>query len=432
MSPATNRLFLSSVFKRAKELKLKPSQRLVLTALFKYLGRKDFCWPTQRMLAEDTGLCTRQIRRILEKLASVGVIERDKRRTTGRACGNNAYEYRLALSQSSETKADISDQTKADICDSQSGHLKHSKADICDSQSGHLRHSKVPEKQASSERAGAEYISNISINQSINQSAKNDGLMTDEKIKEKIPREKTASKDVDSLAWNEEDVSPMETENGNFEPPPGAPPRLTSEKIKGIFGGPAPRPVNLLDCPERDIDLSGLVASFKKEVEVFLETIGFNPDIPQAEWFEKALKEFFEQVIKIHWNRKSKPPGAPFRRLFYRAGRSGLLYAYGFHPLNPEQQEERRRELERQEEEAAEAARIEEEERCRLAEKRAKFREFINRLIVRDYLSFMGFPPRDHGGIKDHLREIAARLNGRATLTAVEKFMREKLQKEGY
>jgi len=435
MSPAADRLFLSSVFERAKELNLSPSKRLVLCALFRYLGGKDFCFPSQQNLAEDTGICLRRVKEILTELAKDGVIEITRRRKTGRKHGNNANEYRLA-------KSAFLNKTKSALRDSQKCSIEQPKSALSDSQKCNIEHAKTQENQASCKRAGAEYVKGIyKENMSINQSG-TDG-MTDEKNKkisgkkpalkkpaldeivlEVLPRGESKSRKAGFLPWK--------AQINNFAPPPGAPPRLTSEQIKALFGGPVPRPVNLLgDCPEGEI-LASLVPPFKKGPEAFIEVIGFNPDIPQPEWFEKALKEFSELVFKIHWNWKSSPPGAPFRRLFYRAGRSGLLYDFGFRPLSPEQQEARRRELERQEEEAAEAARFREEERRRFAEKEAKLKEFIKRPVVRDYLSFLGFPPKDYAGIRDHLREIAARLNGRATLNAVEQFMREKLQNEGY
>jgi hypothetical protein len=398
------RLYLSDVYDLAagfrweeEERGLSPNQRFVIVTLFKFMGGKDHCFPKQETLAKATGICIRQIKTVLKELVRIGVIERNR----GQA--GWVYEYRFTKAFIQSTKGAIHAPLKVQPV--------HPQGATCAPTRCNLMHSKVPEKQASHGRAGAEYIKNRSKNKSVNQSG-TDGL-TEKEISDKKP----ASEDVDPLAWND-----------GFAPRPGAPPRLTSEQINALFGGPGPRSVNLLDCPEGDIHLSGLVDPFKKGPEV-IRVIGFDPDTPQAEWFEEALKEFYREVIDRHWNRKATSPGAPFRRLFYRAGRSGLLYEFGFRPLSPVQQEARRREEERQEEEAAEAARIREEERRRLAEREAKLKAFINRPVVRDYLSCMGIPPRDY---KNHLREIVARLNGRGTLTAVEQFMREKLQNDGF
>jgi biotin operon repressor len=423
------RLYLSSVFERAKELNLAPSKRLVLVCLFRYLGDKDYCFPSQQSIAEDTGLTERTVRTLLKELAKNGVIEITTRQTTGRKHGNHTYEYRFKIPHN--------DNQTGNLKQNQTGNPRQpnrksttTKAEIHDRQTGNLRHSKVPEKQASRGRAGTESVKGIyKENKSVNQSARNDGL-TDEKGK-KISAKKTASGKVDPPAWNDPHSS-LEAEFENFAPPPGAPPRLTSEQINAIFGGRGPQPLNLPECSKGDVDLGTLVYPFRinrKAEEKISRIIGFNPDTPKPSWFEVALKEFAEKVFNACWNWDSKPPGVPFRRRFERAGRSGLLYEFGFRPLSPEQQEERRRDLERQEEKAAGDARLREEERRRLAKKEAEFKAFIRRSVVRNYLDFMGIPPRDY---KNHLREIAARLQGQATLTAVEQFMREKLQNEGY
>jgi len=385
--------------------------RLVLCALFGYLGKNDSCWPTQKMLAEHTGLCTKQVKRILGKLASKKIIKCTKRNR-----GKNTNEYQFVFEQSGQTKGDIDVPFKGDA-DVPSKGTQVSPA------KGTSRVSKTPEMQASRRPAGAEYIKNRSKNKSVNQSG-TDGL-TDEKTSDKKP----ASEEVVSLSWDDSNSSLGEEVNDVFAPRPGAPPRLAPEQINALFGGPGPRPVNLLNCPVGDFALRDLTSPFKKGPGV-IEILGFDPDTPQAQWFEDALKEFYREVINRHWNPNADhPPGAPFRRLFYRAGRSGLLYEFGFRPLSPEQQEAQQREAERQEEEAAEAARLREEERRRLAEKEAEYKAFIKRRVVQNYLSCMGIPPRDY---KNHLREIAARLNGRATLNAVEQFMRAKLQNEGH
>ena len=129
---STGRLYLSSIFERAKELNLSPSKRLMLCDLFRYMGDKDYCYPSQQSIAKDTGLKVRQIRNLLKELAEKDkVIEITTRKTTGRKHGNHAYEYRFTKTfiqgtpkaatgcLSDETKAAISDQTKAAICDIQ-------------------------------------------------------------------------------------------------------------------------------------------------------------------------------------------------------------------------------------------------------------------------------------------------------------------------
>ncbi|MCX5906418.1 MAG: hypothetical protein NTY64_04305 [Deltaproteobacteria bacterium] len=107
-----------------------------------------------------------------------------------------------------------------------------------------------------------------------------------------------------------------------------------------------------------------------------------------------------------------------------------MLFNFG---LNPEQWEQWR-ELERQEEEFTDLRESMEETHRRNAEEEAKLkalRAFINRRIVRSYLNFMGFPPRDHKGIRDHLREIVAGLDGNSSQSAVERFMEGELQGAG-
>lgn len=323
MSPG--RLFLSSVFEKAKELKLKPSQRLVLTALFKYLGRKDFCWPTQRKLAEDTGLCLRQIRRILDDLANMGVIKRDKRLTTGRARGNNAYEYRFALSQSFETKGDISDQTKADICDSQSGHFEHTKADIRDSQSGHLRHSKVPKRQASRKRAGVEYIRGIDQR---NISSTSSGREEDAIINKQISKmQKQAEVKADGRGnsnGGKESVSPK-TKGEIVIPPPDPPDDL----LLKIYGR-VPPDIEFLSAPMKSVDLHPYLRPFKNEKELSKffskeEIRAMNTPGPMA--LEAKCADFVKRVLEDHFVEEVR---GGIRVMAMRAVRSGFLNRCGF------------------------------------------------------------------------------------------------------
>jgi hypothetical protein len=76
-----------------------------------------------------------------------------------------------------------------------------------------------------------------------------------------------------------------------FAPTSAAPPRITPEKIKAIFVGPVPRPINLLDFAKDEVDLGRLVAPFKgPEAQ---EVMGFDLNISQAPWFEDAISVLF-------------------------------------------------------------------------------------------------------------------------------------------
>ncbi|MCX5906417.1 MAG: helix-turn-helix domain-containing protein [Deltaproteobacteria bacterium] len=203
------RLFLSEVYKGAKAFKLSVTQRFTAITLYKYMGDKDFCFPSQQSIAEDTALKVRQIRNILKALVGVGVIEIATRRTTGRKHGNHSYEYKFTRAFIQKSKAAISDQTKAAICDIPKRQSVTSKAAIGDTQSGNLRHSKVPQKQASRERAGAEYVRKESKKRSSNQSRK-DGLTdTFSNSRKKTPADSSGlelSFDNDNVQlWNEEE-----------------------------------------------------------------------------------------------------------------------------------------------------------------------------------------------------------------------------------
>ena len=130
------RLYLSSVFERAKELKLSPSKRLVLVSLFRYLGDKDYCFPSQQSIAEDTGLTERTVRTLLKELAGQDkVIEISMRQTTGRKHGNHANEYRFKIPHNENQTGNLKQN--------QTGNLRPpnrkfatAKAEICDNQTG--------------------------------------------------------------------------------------------------------------------------------------------------------------------------------------------------------------------------------------------------------------------------------------------------------
>jgi hypothetical protein len=108
------RLYLSSVFERAKEFELSPSERLVLVSLFRYLGGKDYCFPSQQSLAMDTGLSSQRVRTLLKELAEKGIIEIAMRQPTGRNHRNHAHEYRFKFLQNEGLSGNLK-QAKAEI-----------------------------------------------------------------------------------------------------------------------------------------------------------------------------------------------------------------------------------------------------------------------------------------------------------------------------
>lgn len=63
------RFYLSTVLERAKGLNLSPSKRLILIVLLRYMGDKDYCFPSQQTISENTGISLRQVKALLKELA---------------------------------------------------------------------------------------------------------------------------------------------------------------------------------------------------------------------------------------------------------------------------------------------------------------------------------------------------------------------------
>jgi hypothetical protein len=52
-----------------------PSAKILYARLCGYCGEREFCWPTKETLAKELGLTSRQIRRLINELEKIGLIE---------------------------------------------------------------------------------------------------------------------------------------------------------------------------------------------------------------------------------------------------------------------------------------------------------------------------------------------------------------------
>lgn len=66
---------------------LSASEKTLCFALLKHLNSEDTCWPSKKLLAEETGLSTRHIRRLVKSLVEKEVLECTPR-TPGRTTSN--------------------------------------------------------------------------------------------------------------------------------------------------------------------------------------------------------------------------------------------------------------------------------------------------------------------------------------------------------
>ena len=69
-----------------------PASKVVLIGLTRVAHPKGYCWPFQERIAEQTGLCVRQVRRATKELIDKGLITRSRR---GR--WRKSYEYTIAF-----------------------------------------------------------------------------------------------------------------------------------------------------------------------------------------------------------------------------------------------------------------------------------------------------------------------------------------------
>lgn len=63
----------------ARELKLRGSQKPVLSTLAAYADEEGSCFPGQDLIADDTGFSVRTVRRCLERLEEQGLVHREPR-----------------------------------------------------------------------------------------------------------------------------------------------------------------------------------------------------------------------------------------------------------------------------------------------------------------------------------------------------------------
>ncbi len=313
------RLFLSAVFERAKEFNLSPSKRLVLCALFRYLGDKDYCFPSQQSLAEDTGLTERTVRTLLKELAGKDkIIEITTRKTTGRKHGNHAYEYRLIFPQKESQTGNLKQN--------QTGNLRTPKRksaaikpEIRNRQTGNLRHSKVPEKLTSHERTGAEYVRKRSKNRSSNQSG-DDALFLKTQDKKNSSRKRRTEKR--SCGYKEK-VSPKNKRDSVIPPDPG------DDLLRRVYGI-IPPAKDLLAVKPGSVNLMHYLRPFQTQKEMkrlFSEMEILVLDIPGPHALEARFSEFVDLICSSHFKGES---GEGFRVMALRACRGGFLNRCGF------------------------------------------------------------------------------------------------------
>jgi hypothetical protein len=110
-----------------QQSKLKGGKLLVMLALAEHADAKGECWPGMPILMEKSRLTDRQIRRVLNALATEGYLAIEER-AIGR--GKRPH-YRLFPDEKADILS-VNKEQKADIFDGKSGHFVHGKADIFD------------------------------------------------------------------------------------------------------------------------------------------------------------------------------------------------------------------------------------------------------------------------------------------------------------
>jgi hypothetical protein len=91
MSRPTDQPLIFRVLAAVRNLKLEPSDRLLLTYLAYRQGRNGKAWPAIRTIAKDLGLSTTTVQDSIGRLHQAGVVER----SSGKGCRANRYVVRL-------------------------------------------------------------------------------------------------------------------------------------------------------------------------------------------------------------------------------------------------------------------------------------------------------------------------------------------------
>ena len=120
---------------------LRGGKLLVMLALAEHANTDGACWPGTALLMEETRLCDRQLRRVLNELEKSGLIVIEER-AIGR--GKRAH-YKLFPEEKAEEMSDIKAEEMSDLPQEsgQNVHVSHEKADISDTKSGHFVHEKA-------------------------------------------------------------------------------------------------------------------------------------------------------------------------------------------------------------------------------------------------------------------------------------------------
>lgn len=107
--------------------KLSIQTRYLYCVMRKYCRQKNSCYPSQKTLAKDLGLCIRQVWNITKKLEDAGLIVEKKRRGF-----NKTNIYKLADISESEQKYTSSQERKSSSFHSRSGVLNSNGSRIQD------------------------------------------------------------------------------------------------------------------------------------------------------------------------------------------------------------------------------------------------------------------------------------------------------------
>jgi hypothetical protein len=87
---------------------LSPSEKVVLLALANYADEKNRCWPSQKRLAEMTGLTDRWVRKILSTLETRGFLTREKRCRDDGSQTSDVFQLRLTPPELTSGGAELS------------------------------------------------------------------------------------------------------------------------------------------------------------------------------------------------------------------------------------------------------------------------------------------------------------------------------------
>lgn len=277
----------SDIIELGIQLELTPYERFLLLVLRGSIHEENkICWKTELTLAKEMGCSRSTISRVLKRLRGKDIIAIDKKRKR-MGFENNIYSFNFPwVNYIPATQAGASKSDKD---------LRPDDTDIC------IQENQEYASERHFNRIKGNRIKKKEQRQQINEEEDQQPFLKDKK--------QSASIHEDEIILD----------------------RFYPKKI--------PPAIDLMTFYNGGkVDLEEYLIPFRGQRGELIEKYGHDYSKPLEIFFEEQIKEFYETVIRLHWNTNAnEKPGKGFEKTFARACRAGVMYRCGFHPRSREQ-----------------------------------------------------------------------------------------------